>query len=139
MPTSGNSEEFTRRMLVRAARVVENANKVVRGAAIVADQAVVVGTPVDTGRARSNWIASIDAPSEDELLGPGFDKSGQAAISSAAKVIAGRKTGDIFLTNNVPYIIPLEEGHSAQAPEGMAKQAVAAAADYVKRTTVKIV
>lgn len=137
MATSRDLGEFSRRMTVVSRAVAVGALKIVRGAALVADEAVVVGTPVDTGRARSNWITSLDAPVLDERPAP-FDRSGQLSIDQAHEELADFRGGDIFITNNVPYIMPLEHGHSAQAPDGMAQQAVAEAAAYVHRTRVEM-
>lgn len=48
------------------------------------------------------------------------DKGGGQAIARIAGVVGGAKLGDvIWQTNNLPYILPLENGHSRQAPEGM--------------------
>ena len=51
--------EFSRRITLRGRKVAEGADALTRKVALAADQAVVSGTPVDTGRARSNWIAAI--------------------------------------------------------------------------------
>lgn len=66
-------------------------------------------TPVDTGRARSNWLPSIGTPRSDTTE----NLSGSTEIASNYKL--GQK---IFITNNLPYIKRLNEGHSTQAPSG---------------------
>jgi hypothetical protein len=84
------------------------------------DTRVVMGTPVDEGRARGNWFPSLNKPSNavDEKS---LDKSGSAAIAAIPAEAMSAELGDtIWLTNNLPYILPLENGHSQlQAPEGM--------------------
>ena len=120
-------------MTVVSRAIEGGAHNLVRMAAVVCDAAVVLGTPVDTGRARANWLASIGAPKTDPVLE--FDRGGQKTIAAAQTVIAdydGEGEG-IFLANNVAYIMPLENGHSDQAPFGMAKHAVAAAEAAVKK------
>jgi hypothetical protein len=99
----------------------------IRRAALAADAAVVLATPVDTGRARANWLVSIN--SVDELITEKTDKGGAGAIAAGKAVIESwyLGAGPIFISNSVPYIIPLEEGHSKQAPAGMSKFALAAA------------
>jgi hypothetical protein len=131
MGLSRNLREFGTRMRVIARGVRDETQKIVRKAALVCDQVAVMATPVDTGRARANWIASIIAPA-DGIKDP--DKSGGAALEQGAAVIGSYNIdfGSIYLTNNVPYIVPLENGHSRQAPQGMAKQAVAAGAEVVR-------
>jgi len=127
-------KEFERRMTLRAKVVANNAERVVRRAALAADTALVQVTPVDTGRARGNWVPSIGSPAEFALP--------QTEIPSAAETLAdGVRTigawklgmGPIFISNSVPYIIPLEEGHSQQAPAGMTKAAIQAAKAEVAR------
>lgn len=86
--------------------------------AIDLDTRVVLGTPVDEGRARGNWFPSLNTPSSE--VSDKVDPSGSLAIAAATSTAASSKLGDIiWLTNNLPYILPLENGHSGQAPEGM--------------------
>lgn len=80
---------------------------------------VIMRTPVDTGRARSNWTATIGqhtAATTDYA-----DPTGISAISAASAVVSGwnHEQGSVWLSNNLPYIGPLEYGHSKQAPVGM--------------------
>lgn len=97
---------------------------------------VVAGTPVDTGRARGNWQASIGSPADGTL--EKTDKNGGTTINKGAKV-AKDATGNVFyLTNNLPYIYRLEfDGWSNQAPQGWVRTAVQRAkaiADQMPRT-----
>ncbi|WP_018527495.1 hypothetical protein [Alkalispirochaeta alkalica] len=82
---------------------------------------VVMRTPVDQGRARGNWQASTGSPIETEI--ERADPDGGATIEEAIPVIEGWEVENvaIYLSNNVPYIVPLEDGHSDQAPHGMVK------------------
>lgn len=97
----------------------EQATMIFRKIALDLDTRVVLGTPVDTGRARGNWYPSINSPSSAVDMNAS-DKSGSAAIGALTATTLGAKLGDtIWLTNNLPYILPLENGHSKQAPQGM--------------------
>lgn len=127
MATSRNLGQFARRMHIRADQVVANTEKAVRRAALAADTAVVLATPVDTGRARAAWLASIN--SIRERFDVALDKSGTSTIADAQGIIDSWKldAGTIFISNSVPYIVPLEEGHSKQAPTGMMQHGIAAA------------
>jgi len=127
--------DFGRRMRARGKNVVRNADRLVRRCALAADQALVVSTPVDTGRARSNWLVSLDQPvtSPREEYFPGAEGStggpnAQAAIDQGRRVIEtydGDSPGaSIYIANNLPYIGRLNEGWSAQAPAGFVEQAV---------------
>ena len=86
---------------------------------------VILRTPVDTGRARGNWQCTMGSPADGVL--DAEDKTGAEAIARARDVSVGIGTDDrsIFLTNNLPYIEALENGHSGQAPQGMVAITVA--------------
>lgn len=84
---------------------------------------VVLGTPVDTGRARANWQASINTPITSSTTAT--DKGGGKTVTEAQAAIK-QATGNVFyLTNNLPYIRRLEfEGWSKQARHGWVRAAV---------------
>ncbi len=77
-------------------------------------------TPVDTGRARGNWQVTIGSPSLS-VHENRYDKDGGPTISTGSATIQSLSTlGAIYLTNNLPYILALENGSSQrQAPAGM--------------------
>ena len=90
---------------------------------------VILKSPVDTGRFRGNWQVAIGSvPSGTLELD---DKTGTATVSKADLKLVGAKAGDtIYLANNLPYAVRLEEGgyndgpktvggFSRQAPAGM--------------------
>jgi hypothetical protein len=110
----------------------------IRKVALAADQAVVSQTPVDTGRARSNWIVQIGS-AYTGTIGPrspgsrgstGADNI-QGSLSQAQAEIATYTQGEIHITNNLPYIERLNNGWSAQAPSGYVEAAVLAAVNAV--------
>lgn len=135
--------EFTRRIRARANAVGDKVTKAVRRVAITADAAVVMATPVDTGRARSNWIVALSAPASGviEPYAPGEGGSTgpantQAALDQGEQVITGYTAGhdiEIHITNNLPYIQRLNDGHSAQAPANFVETAVAEAVAAARR------
>lgn len=127
---------FAQNMARTADTINRNATIILRRTALAADQAVVIGTPVDTGRARSNWLTNIGSAREDtvETLGP---SALAASIAAAASVIGRAKQGDaIHITNNLPYIQPLNEGHSQQASAGYIQRAIQAAANAVQQLSI---
>jgi hypothetical protein len=79
------------------------------------------GTPVDTGHARANWIASVSAPSESVVAGAESSGYQQGVAQIAAYVL---EQGPLWLVNNVPYIRALNYGHSEQAPALFVEAAV---------------
>lgn len=79
---------------------------------------VVRRTPVDTGRARGNWQATIGSPATGQV--DAVDRGGGETVAAGARAIAKLPPYSVsFLTNNVPYAQRLEEGWSQQAPKGM--------------------
>lgn len=130
-------DAFARRMKKRAELVSDNASKAVRATALAIDQRVVTSTPVDTGRARSNWIASLNTPSRvgnrEPLAGPG---SAGPAISEAQAVIArfGEDDASIWISNSVPYIELLNDGSSQQAPANFVQLAIIDGIKVVRKT-----
>ncbi|WP_397448132.1 hypothetical protein [Pseudomonas sp. NA-150] len=75
------------------------------------------------GRFRGNWMFSIGAP--DETTTDEVDKSGSKSMARIRDGAIEFSAGDIaYITNSLPYAIPLEFGHSTQAPSGMVRVTV---------------
>lgn len=131
---------FSRRIVLRGKNIQDNADKLTRKVALAVDQAVVSATPVDTGRARSNWIVALDDAPEDVIAAyiPGKDGSTggsntQAALDQGQKAVAGYKTGkEIHICNNLPYIQRLNDGWSKQAGKQYVERATLEAAQAVQ-------
>lgn len=141
--TKHNLNTFSRNMRRRANEIGDNATRLVRRVALTVDAAVVLGTPVDTGRAKSNWIVQIgSAPtSVIDAYVPGESGSTEAsniaaATAQAESVISGYQSGrdwEIYISNNLPYIQALNDGHSSQAPAQFIEEAVAEAVAAARR------
>lgn len=101
---------------------------------IVAD--LVVKTPVDTGWARANWLPSIGSP----ITSPAGSRTGidsGAQARGVALIATSFKTGQTaFITNNVPYIEQLADGHSPQAEAGWVESTIGARVDAFNRGSV---
>jgi hypothetical protein len=118
-------------------KTVNKMDQVVRKVALELFTRIIYKTPVDTGRARSNWQVSIGTPASGTVEID--DKSGNATVSQATAKSAGFKAGDtIYLANNLPYIRRLEEGYSRQAPAGMVTLTVQEFSAVVKSIGVEI-
>jgi hypothetical protein len=81
-------------------------------------------SPVDTGRFRGNWQFSLMTPDNSTSLNvdpTGAETLGRIVAESAA-FTAGQAA---YITNSLPYEIPLEFGHSTQAPSGMVRVTLA--------------
>lgn len=80
---------------------------------------LILRTPVDTGRAKSNWQVGIGEVPDGVLARTnpsGALSDGERALSEM------RGLPIVSLVNNLPYIERLEQGHSKQAPAGMLEQ-----------------
>lgn len=124
-------------------RVERNADRLARRCALAVDGAVVIATPVDTGRARSNWIVNLDSANTTtrEPYSPGQDgatggANARSAIEQGSAEIAryrgGHVNAAIHITNNLAYIGRLNNGHSAQAPAGFVEKAVMVGVDAIR-------
>lgn len=86
-------------------------------------------TPVLTGWARANWVPSLTRPF-DQVAGSAAEaKQGtldlQPQQTGMAEVLGYRlRAGSVFVSNNVPYITRLNEGHSQKAPAGFVQDAI---------------
>lgn len=80
---------------------------------------VVKKSPVDTGRFRASW--HITEGHIDTSVNP-EGKYGSPSIPGQSKHDNFSVT---WITNNLPYAVPLEEGHSSQAPHGMVRVTLA--------------
>ena len=130
----GGLDDFAKRMDRVAVQVEVNVERAVKDCALAVTKSVVHATPVDTGRARSNWTAELDQ-AFDRLFAsriPGVkgstgEANADAAISQASEVIEQfdiDKNQSIHIANSLPYIQPLNDGHSRQAPADFVKLAV---------------
>lgn len=79
------------------------------------------------GRARSNWQFAINTVNTSTT-----DATGG---SDRPKTTTLRVGDSVYITNNLPYILPLEHGWSAQAPAGMVKVTVSEFKNIVRRNT----
>lgn len=68
--------------------------------------------PVDTGHARRNFVPSVGEPHE------GVDDGAAQAAGRVGVLTYELGDGDLFVTNNAPYIGMLVIGWSHQAPPG---------------------
>lgn len=85
------------------------------------------GVPIDLGFARASFRASTDAmPLIDKSA---TNKSGGAVSFDfgeiSATIASATLGGTIFMGWSAAYILPLEYGHSQQAPQGFARLAAA--------------
>jgi hypothetical protein len=108
----------------RAANLTRNVDVALKAVSKAVAIGVIDATPVDTGRARSNWQAStgtanmvtVQPYSPGRRLGLSESSNANAAINQANRIIDLRKPYEpLFIQNNVHYIQTLNSGSSAQA------------------------
>lgn len=103
-------------------------------------------TPVDTSNALSNWQVALNDPEMSEIYPyvPGYKGSSQPqstamAIAKAKDVLKNKKPGEtIFISNNAPYIIDLNNGSSKQASAGFVERAVLVGKLTAKRFKIRL-
>lgn len=104
---------FALQLAAFAAKAGDRAEQVVADVVLEIGSRLVLRSPVDTGRFRSNWFVSRGGPMAGvtDKLGGGLNGIDQ---------LAGKSVGTVFyIQNNLPYAWRLEMGHSNQAPLGM--------------------
>ena len=115
-----------------AAELTSDVSKEIRKLGILVDQAVVAATPFDTGRAKANWLMSINSP-QTGTVDSGFDASGSYSLNLAQSVLAdypANELPDLWIVNNLPYIQRLNEGWSQQAGSKYIETAIDQAVSY---------
>jgi len=111
-------ERFTRKLVRGMSQ--RGASKALRGTALEFIGRVVDRTPVRTGRAQWGWTAYAERHGYPHGAG-GDDMEGRAEgleASSYRDESRGFREPFIEIINGVVYIVPLEYGHSEQAPAG---------------------
>lgn len=110
-----------------ADRIVrDRTNELVRALGFEALGRIMNKTPMDTGRARANWNVSEGA--EDPSTNP--EATHQDVLpkrlegEGRVRLVDFWRGDTLYITNGLPYIRPLEDGHSGQAPRGMARLTV---------------
>ena len=85
-------------------------------------EALVKGSPVDTGRFRGNWQVTANNPPTYALNQ--YDKDGAKTIAQGKRAMyafmhGGGAVRSIYFSNMLIYANALEYGHSKQAPAGV--------------------
>ena len=121
-----NNKESSKKIELFYRSKIESAIKI---ALIECMNQLTLSTPVDTGRARWGWFVTVRSPSseippEGQYSVP--DVTSRANVSVSADVTS-------YITNNVPYIVELNDGSSKQQPARFVERAAASAQNAVMR------
>lgn len=129
---------FSDQIKAFTAKAEKAADMVFRGTALEVLSAVVMRTPVGNpdlwaskpppgytgGTLRGNWQVELNSSARGTV--DAKDKDGTPTIrKGSGKISRAKITDSIFITNNLPYAIPVEYGHSRlQRPQGMVRVTV---------------
>lgn len=134
-------------MAKKSEKILTAADNLVGHLAQAILEAIVVDTPIDTGRAKSNWIVKVGRASGDtrEAFVPGKKGSTRAenviaTLEMGSQALAAYKHGStVHITNNLDYINDLNDGTiSRQAPPDYVQKAILEVLSGMEHTGFKI-
>ena len=137
-----NLDQFDGKLREFKIEVKDNAEKMVRRVAFAVDKAVVMASPVDTGRFRANWQVTLNVPATGTVghipgrKGSTGGANAAAQMAQLAQVTSNyslESSGIIWIVNNLEYGPALNNGHSKQAPKNFVSKAVQAGINEAKR------
>ena len=111
-----------------ADKTIREQERIMRAVALEIDKEVVMKTPVDTGRARANWVIEINSVPSSFV-----EKSANAnPIADATGAVMRARIGDIiYIVNGLPYIRVLEYGEYPNPPKKGSRIGRGSRAKYV--------
>ena len=111
---------------------------VVKAAGINLFNGIIELSPVDTGRFRGNWQASVNTPKTDILFESiPKDQPINTRENVDSKLTSFKLNDTLYLTNNLPYAERLENGWSEQRPQKWVARATAEAQKYLDAAIAK--
>lgn len=135
-------DEFAEKVRAYAAKTVQLIAKDMTAAAFteVATR-IIQMTPVLTGTARSNWLPTVDVPSNEviepheelgnnaagftgDLTGAPLTSEEKSKLTQAIDAFRKGNGTKLYLSNNLDYIAKLDAGSSQKAPGGMVDPAI---------------
>jgi len=104
-------------------------------------------TPIDTSKAMSNWLVSLNDPVlvdmeayYEGIHGSTYSASKSEVLAFANTILGKKKPGvDLFISNAAPYIRDLENGSSRQAPLGFTQQSLRVARSKLPAIIKKVI
>lgn len=137
--------QFHKRMDALAKKAEQGAKSITQRAAWAATKTLVMLTPIDTGQAKSNWIVALGTPETEPRAAFTPGKKGSTsgenvlmALAAALSIISRYQQGEIYLTNNLKYIMRLNRGWSSQAPAGFVEAGVESARQSVRGSRILV-
>ena len=124
----------------------KRANDLMRGYIIELTGRIIDKTPVDTGRARSNWNVSVNKPDTNSFDVGDKDASAYAQHESKKELENARNAGQTnfwrgqvgWIANGLPYVPLLETGTwGVQAPQGMVRVSIEGMRPWLDKEAAK--
>ena len=109
------------------------ASKAVRVITLDVTANLIEDTPVDTGWARANWVPEIGSffngtVGTRDNVETGTQQAGTMLVAATYTI----DKGFVSVSNNVPYIVNLNEGSSRRVPAGFVQAAILRAVQEVR-------
>ena len=127
-----NAKDFSNTLTKLAVTIDGDIESVIRLAIFKVFASIIKRSPVDTGAYRASHGISNSDPDEREGIKKGEFPQGGGTQGEAGAAWQERgswrwkiEDGTIYIFNNQPYALRLEEGHSTQAPTGIYAMALA--------------
>ena len=134
-----NADQFGKIIVNWAQKQVpEEANKRLRAVTLQLFRMIVLASPVDKGRFRSNWNLAVGGyPSGDPSIEAGEGAAAAHAIANGMRALDTMKTGIpsfIGIGNSMPYgpRLEYEPGFTTKAEAGFVRAAVAAVESWLR-------
>ena len=122
---------FAQNMRSLAGNVQRNSVELQRRVSVRVVELVATATPQLTGQASGNWQTSVGGMNPSWVAGP---NSPTTSIANAVSALSGLAPGQtVNITNNVPYIIDLNNGSSQKAPAAFVESSIMSALGQVER------
>lgn len=104
-------------------KLMKKLNKIYRAHVINMCNTIIIMSPVLTGRFRANWQFTINVPATIVDVFAGIKQGKNVSYVEPIEGLAAKLTlnDTCYLTNNLPYALALEDGHSPQRSAGWVK------------------
>lgn len=100
------------------------------------------GTPIDTGFAVNSWWVAIGSPSGSPPPAESRAVKDYGALArgqATPELLRAEPAFRVYFINNCHYIVPLEYGHSPQAPKGFIRLTTTGAQNLVNAVVANVV
>lgn len=119
-----NAKDFTRTLMDLVTAIDGDIEQVVRLSVLKVFANIIRRSPVLFGGYRASHGITNSEPGTEEGIREGGENEAEAIRRSEAWIWK-IEDGTIYIFNNMPYALRLEEGHSTQAPDGVYHLAIA--------------